>query len=110
MVLNPPRPFYVIPRRRLMTKVALVNLRIWLTRQWHGHHFKVHHIVTWRRLVALRAFGRAGRRMAERRHCPLRRRVTLGTGATEQSLMTVLRRVAARTIEHRLFSLPPQMA
>ena len=68
MVLIPPDAFDVIPRVGLMTAIALVDLNVSTTRvawtiRFTGNrlvnHFKVHHVVARRRLVALRAIRRA---------------------------------------------------
>lgn len=47
----------VIERVRLVTTEALINARAFLPADHFVHHFKVHHIMARRRLVALRTFG-----------------------------------------------------
>lgn len=76
--------FDVVPRSGLMAAITLVNLngpaaagdlRIFLSGDLFRNHFKVHHVMTGRRLMALRAGLRGGRRVTELRDRPLRRRV-----------------------------------
>ena len=68
MVLVPADALDVIPRIGLMTAIALVDLNVsatwvaWAIRFASNrlvNHFKVHHVVARRRLVALRAIRRA---------------------------------------------------
>ena len=100
MVLDPPHPFDVIPRGRLVTKKALIHFGVRLPRDRDRHHREVHHVVARRRLMTLRALGRVRRRMEKLRHCPLGRRVALNAVGAEQALMAVLGCMAARTVEH----------
>ena len=98
----------VVPRSRLMADVALGNLHIFaarvarsvrLTGDFLVYHFKVHHIMARRGLMALGAILRARRRMLKRGNRPLRRRVARSAVLTEQSEMLVFCRVATRAVE-----------
>ena len=100
----------VVPRSRLMADVALSNFNILaarvarivcLTNDFLVHHFKVHHIMARRGLMALGAILRARRRMLKRGNRPLGCRVARSAVLTEQSEVLVFRRVAARAVEFR---------
>lgn len=58
MMLVPADIFDVVERVGPVAEAALVHLRMFLASDLHGHHFEMLHIVTGRRLMALRAlFG-----------------------------------------------------
>ena len=101
----------VVPRSRLMTDVALGNLHIFaarvarsacLTGNFFVHHFKVHHIMARRGLMALGAIVRARRRMLKRGNRPFGCRVARSAVLTEQSEVFVFRAVTYRAVEFRL--------
>ena len=57
-MLEPTDALDVIPRIRPMALKALTNLGMFLTGNAFVHHLKMHHVVAWRRLMALGAvFG-----------------------------------------------------
>ena len=111
VMLVPTYAFDVVPRVGLMASIALVNLHIcaarvaWSVRLPGNHlvnHFKVHHVVAWRSLMALRATRRARRRVYEAGDCPLRRAVTLRAVLPEQLKMRVFVRVATGAVQSHL--------
>ena len=55
MMLVVPDTADVVPRVRLVTDPALLELRMGLAAHGLRHHFEVHHRVTWRRQMALEA-------------------------------------------------------
>ena len=76
--------FDVVPGRGLMAAITLIHLngpaasgylRIFLFCDFFRNHFKVHHVMAGRRLMALSARLRGGRGVAEFGDCPLRRGV-----------------------------------
>ena len=76
--------FDVVPGRGLMAAITLIyldgaaasgDLRIFLSGDLFRNHFKVHHVMARRGLMALGARLRGGRRMAELGYGPLRCRV-----------------------------------
>ena len=111
-MLVPADAFDVIPRISLMTPITLVDLNIfatWIPRSipFAGNHlvdhFKVHHVVAGRRLMALSAVRRTRRRVLKSGNGPLRRAVACGAILPEQIEMLVLVRVAVRAIQDHLF-------
>ena len=111
MVLVVADALNVIPRIGLMTAIALVDLNVSATRvawaiRFAGNclvnHFKVHHVVARRRLMALRAIRRTRRRVNEAGDCPLRRAVTLRAVLPEQLEVRVFVRVATRAVQSHL--------
>ena len=54
-MLEPADALDVIPRIRPMAQEALVDLCVLLAGDTFVHHLEVHHVVAWRRLMALRA-------------------------------------------------------
>jgi len=58
MMLEPADALDVIPRIRPVTLKALIDLGMLLTGNAFVHHLKMHHVMAWRRLMALGAvFG-----------------------------------------------------
>ena len=94
VVLVPPDALDVVPRRRLMARVTLVDLSMLPPRYLHRHHLKVHHVMTRRCLVALGAVGGTGRRVSELGNRPSRRRVTLSAVRAEKLPVAILVAVA----------------
>lgn len=82
-----------------MTTEALVNARAFFPADHFVHHFKMHHIMAWRRLVALRAFGRFRAGMQETADFPAFRSVAACAFGSEKSLMDIPRRVAGLAVE-----------
>ena len=109
MVFDHTHSLDVIPRGRLMTKKALIHFGVRLSRDRRRHHRKVHHVVARRRLMTLRALGRARRRMDKLGDGPLGGRMALHAVDTEETLVTVLGRMAAGAVEHRLVGAPTRM-
>ncbi len=110
MMLVETHAFDIVPRSRLMTNVALLNLNIFATPAALSvilsgnllvYHFKVHHIVARRGLMTLGATRRARRRMLKRRNRPLGRRVTRSAVLPEQSEVFIFRAVTTRAVETR---------
>lgn len=102
MVFDHTHSLDVIPRGRLMTKKALIQFGVRLSRERGGHHGKMHHVVARRGLVALSALGRACGWMNELRDRPLSRGVALRAVGAEETLMSIFACVAADALEHRL--------
>ena len=111
MVLVPTDAFNVVPRGSLMTAITLGDCYvsatgiIWSirrTRNSLGNHLEMHHVVTRRRLMTLRATRRARRRVNEAGDCPLRRAVTLRAVLPEQLEVRVFVRVATRAVQSHL--------
>ena len=118
MVFVPTHPLDVVPRRRLMAAIALVDLSrsaalgdfsIGLTRDGLRDHLKVLHVVTRRRLVALRTIKRLGRGMLESRNRPCRSGMTIRALGTEQADVRVGRRVTRLAIQSHLERTEPRM-
>ena len=84
MVLVPTSAPYVVPRIRLMTQEALVDLGVFLTGDHFRHHLEMHHVVARRRLMALGAITRGGRWMKEPCDSPSGRIVAVGAVAPKQ--------------------------
>ena len=110
-MLVPAHAFEAVPRIGLVAAIALVDLNIFATPaalsvissgNFLVNHFEVHHVMTWRRLVALRAIRRTRRRMNEAGDCPLRRAVTLRAVLPEQLEVRVFVRVATRAVQSHL--------
>ena len=85
-----------------MTHKALIHFGVRLSRDRGRHHGEVHHVVARRRLMTLRAFGRACGWMNEFRDRPLSRGMALHAVGAEETPMSILARVAADALEHRL--------
>ena len=94
----------VVPERGLVTLKALVDTGVRLTSNTRRNHLEVHHVVTRRRLMALRAILGGGRRMLELSNRPAIRRVALSAILTEQLEMAVVVRVASRAVQRRFFN------
>ena len=88
-----------------MAEEALVDLGLFHFRHAHRNHLEVHHVVTRRGLMALSAGLRYGRRMAEFRDRPLRRRVALRAVVAEQTDVPVLGLMARRAIKEGFLAL-----
>src|SRR5260370_33773987 len=101
MVLVKAHALDVVPRRRLVTQVALVDLGTRLARHLHRDHVEVPHVVAGRRLVTLGAVRRARRRVPKLRDRALRRRVALRAVLSEQLEVPVLVGVASGTVQRR---------
>lgn len=48
----------VVPRIGLMAEIALLDAGMFLPGDLFGHHLEVHHVMAWRRLMALCAVRR----------------------------------------------------
>lgn len=101
MVLVPARSLDVGPGCRLMTLVALVDLRMRLPRDLLGNHVEVHHVMTRRCLMALRTVHGSGRGVAEPRDRPLCRQVALGAILTEEIEVAIVVGVTGRAVQER---------
>lgn len=66
-----------------MAKEALVHIGMLLASDRFGHHLKMPHVVTRRRLMALCAVAGRRRRVEKSRHAPRGRLVTSRTVAAE---------------------------
>ena len=94
-----------------MTSIALIHLRdpaalrhlsVLLAGDSFGNHVEMHHVVTGRCLMTLRAIEGFRRRMLKLLNGPLRGRVTARTVRSENSNVPILRRVARLAIESHL--------
>ena len=103
--------FDVVPRRRLVTPIALIHLRdaaalrhasVLLTRNSFGHHVEMHHVVARGRLVALRARERIWGRMLKLLNSPLRGCMAVGAVRSKQSHMSIFRPMTRPTIQRHL--------
>lgn len=102
MVIEPSRAFDVVPSGRLMAGIALVHFRAGLPSDRRRHHREVIHGVAEWRLMALRALAGTRRWMAKFGDRPLNDRTALRAVSAEQTLVTILGRVATDAIERRL--------
>ena len=82
-----------------MAFVAFVDLSVGLFRYPFRDHLEVFHVVAGRRLVALRAVGRARRWMKETSDGPVGRSMTLRAILAEQLQVRIFVRVTARAIQ-----------
>ena len=87
-----------------MTLVALVHPCVRFTGHGGRNHLKMHHIVTWRSLMALAAIMGPRRGMSIFSHSPAIGSVTLCAVRAEQALMLIVITVTGETIENRLRS------
>ena len=55
MMLIPANTLDVVPTVGLVTHKALLDFGMHLSRHRLGHHFEMHHVMTGRRLMTLRA-------------------------------------------------------
>lgn len=99
MVFVPADAANVVPGVGLVAEVALLDSRVMLPSHHHGKHVEVVHIVAGRRLVALRTFDGAGRRMLEARDLPGCGQVARRTFLAEQVAVRATIAMAAETVE-----------
>ena len=88
-----------------VAKEALVYGGMLLAGDHSVHHNEMHHIMTWRCLVALRAFLGRRRRMQELSDSPRIQGVTAGAIAPKQAAMRLTIAVTVGAIETCLFRL-----
>jgi hypothetical protein len=99
MVLLPPDATDIVPDISLATEIALLDTRMVLACRHHRNHVEMMHVVAWRFLVALLAFGRTGRRMLEAGNPPVRGDVAGRTFLSEQVAMRTPFAVPTKAIE-----------
>lgn len=99
VVLRPADPVDVVPRVRLVARIALVHLHMLLAGDPHGHRPKMLGGMARWRLMALRALLGYWRRVQIRRYPPGRGLMTPGACAPEELFMRLLTAVAARTVQ-----------
>ncbi len=100
MVLVPAGAENVVPGRRLMAVVTLLDPGMRFTGDAGGNHLEVFHVMRGRCLVALGAVGRTWRRMPEFRNRPFIRRVAFRAIPAEELEMAVVIRMARCTIQN----------
>ena len=78
MMLVPANTFDVVPAVSLVTHKALLDFGMHLSRHHLGHHFEMHHVMTGRPLMTLRALLRLRRRMQKTGEFPAIRLMAFG--------------------------------
>ena len=101
MHLDHAGPFYVVERVGLVAPEALLDACMLFAADWLIHHVEVHHVVAWRRLVALRTLGRFRARMQIAADLPGGDLVACGAIDAEKALMLVPGRMAGLAVEVR---------
>src|SRR6266568_7516254 len=98
-MLVPSDAANIVPGVGLMAKVALLHARMFLPCHHHRNHVEVMHVMAWRSLMALRAFGRTCRRMQEPGNLPRLGAMAVRTFPSEQVTMRASVAVATEAIE-----------
>ena len=83
MMLIPSDALDIVPAVGLVAEKALLNPSMLLARRPLGHHFEMHHIVAWWRLMTLRAILRSRRRMQKSGNLPAIRLMAFGAFSAE---------------------------
>ena len=86
-----------------MALEALVDLRMLLTGNSFVHHLEVHHVVAWRRLMALRAVLGSGRWVQEACNSPAAGLMTVAALSAEQVPVRLAVAVTACAVQPGLF-------
>ena len=87
------------PGGRAVALEALLDFRVWFAGDLRGHHVEVHHVVTGRRLVALRAVSGLRGGMTKRRNRPHLRAMALRAVTSHESEVGVFVAVARGAVE-----------
>ena len=98
VMLEPANALDVIPRIRSMAQKALVDLCVVLAGDSFVHHLEVHHVVAWRRLMALRAVLGSRRGVEEPCNSPTGGLMTVAAFPAEQLAMWLAVAVTACTV------------
>lgn len=106
VMLEPADALDVIPRIRPMAQEALVDLCVLLAGDTFVHHLEVHHVVAWRRLMALRAVLGSRRGVQEPCNSPTGGLMTVAAFPAEQIPMRLAVAVTACAIQPVLFGQP----
>ena len=80
-MLIPADALDVVPAVGLMAHKALLDFGMHLSGHHFGHHFEMHHVMTGRRLMTLRALLRPRRRMQKPGNLPAIRLMAFGAFA-----------------------------
>ena len=102
--------FDVVPSRRLVALVTLVDFGDGLAGHLGRNHLKMHHVMARRGLVALGAIRGFWRRMSELWDRPFGRPVALGAVLAEEFEVPILGGMAGRAIQDRLLRGEARMA
>ena len=99
VVLVPTDATDVVPGVGLVAEIALLDAGVVLAGHHHRDHVEMAHIVTGRRLMALRTFDGTGRRVLEARDLPGRRQMAGHAFAAEEIAMRTAIAVAGKAVE-----------